>query len=113
MNLIDVLLILIVVLAMWAGWAKGFIYGLTDLLIWMGSLATGFFLYQYAGNFLQKLLPSLGVWSLPLAFILTIIISRILFSLLLYSFLNAIRLYQYPVCRFLCGCTKNGRELLI
>lgn len=89
MNLIDVLLILIVALAMWAGWAKGFIYGLTDLLVWMGSLATGFFLYQFAGIFLQKLLPSLGVWNLPLAFILTIIISRILLSLLLYSFVRS------------------------
>ena len=38
MNLIDVLLILIVVLAMWAGWVKGFIIGVTDLSVWLGSL---------------------------------------------------------------------------
>lgn len=88
MNLIDGLLVLIVLVAMWAGWAKGFIYGLTDLLVWLGSLIAGFFLYQYAGNFLQKIIPSLGVWRLPLAFILTIIFSRILLALLLNRFMR-------------------------
>jgi uncharacterized protein YkwD len=88
MNLIDILLVLIVLLAVWAGWAKGFIYGITDLLIWLGSLLMGFFVYQYAGEFLRGLFPSLGVWTLPLGFVLTIIFSRILFSFILYRFVR-------------------------
>lgn len=88
MNLIDILLVLIVLLGVWAGWAKGFIYGITDLMIWLGSLLMGFFLYQPFGNFIRNTFPSLGVWSLPLAFLLTIILSRILLSVILYRFVR-------------------------
>lgn len=83
MNLIDVLLILIVALAMWSGWARGAILGITGLLVWAGSLLVGFFFYQDAGALLQKWFPTLGVWTFPLAFISTIILTRLLLSLLL------------------------------
>lgn len=88
MNLIDVLLILIVVLAMWAGWAKGFILGITSLSVWLGSLLIGFFFYQDVSVFLNNIIPSLGVWNLPLAFILTILASRIILSFLLNKFVQ-------------------------
>jgi uncharacterized protein YkwD len=88
MNLIDVLLVLIVVLAMWAGWAKGFILGITDLVVWLGSLALGFIFYQNAGELLYKLFPALGVWGFPLGFLLTVIFGRMLLSLLLNPFLR-------------------------
>jgi uncharacterized protein YkwD len=88
MNLIDVLLVLIVVLAMWAGWAKGFILGITDLVVWLGSLALGFLFYQNAGEFLYKLFPALGVWGFPLGFLLTVVLSRIFLSLIFNQFLR-------------------------
>jgi len=88
MNLIDVLLILIVVLAMWAGWAKGFILGIVNLSVWLGSLLTGFFFYQDVGLLLQKVFPSLGVWNLPIAFIATILFTRLLFSFILNRFIR-------------------------
>lgn len=86
MNLIDLLLILIVLLSMWAGWSKGFIVGITDLLIWLGSLAIGFVFYEAAGQLLHKALPTLGVWNLPLAFIALLLLSRIMLSLVFYRF---------------------------
>src|SRR5688572_6891354 len=88
MNLIDVLLILIVVLAMWAGWVKGFIIGITDLCVWLGSLLIGFFFYQDFGLLLQKVFPALGIWNQPLAFLLTIVFSRIILSFLLHRFIR-------------------------
>src|SRR5688572_22051748 len=88
MNLIDVLLILIVVLAMWAGWVKGFLLGITDLCVWLGSLLIGFFFYQDLGALLQKLMPALGVWNLPLAFLLAIVLSRIILSFILHRFVR-------------------------
>lgn len=84
MNGIDVLLIAIVLLAMWAGWAKGFLYGITDLSVWLGSLLIGFFFYQNTGSLVQNLFPTLGVWTLPLAFIITILVSRFLLGFILY-----------------------------
>lgn len=88
MNLIDILLLLIVVLAAWAGWAKGFILGVTGLSVWLGSLLLGFFFYQEVGQLFHTLFPALGIWNLPLAFLTIIITSRIFMSFLLYRFIR-------------------------
>lgn len=88
MNWIDLVLLVIVVIAMWAGWQKGFILGTVDLLVWIGSLLAGFFCYKYFGNFLQQTFPSLGVWTLPLAFLIAIILARILLSFIFNRFLK-------------------------
>ena len=86
MNLVDVLLLLIVALAMWAGWTKGFILGISDLVVWLGSLVVGFTFYQEIGQLLYKLFPALGVWGFPLGFLLTVIIARLLMATLLNRF---------------------------
>lgn len=88
MNLIDVLLLLVVALAMWAGWAKGFITGIAHLAVWLGSLATGFFFYQEVGSLVQKAFPALRVWSMPLAFLLTVLLTRLFLSALVERFLR-------------------------
>ncbi len=88
MNLIDVLLLLVIALAMWAGWAKGFILGISDLVVWLGSLLLGFIFYQDAGKLLYKFFPSLGVWGFPLGFLLTVIFSRIILSFILNRFIR-------------------------
>ena len=89
MNWVDGILILIVVLAMWGGWKKGFILGTVDLLVWIGSLLLGFFCYKYFGAFFRNAFPALGVWTLPLAFIITVILARIILALIFNSFLRA------------------------
>lgn len=81
MNYVDVILMVIMILAIWAGWRKGFILGSINLAVWMGSLVLGFFFYQYLSNVLESYFPKLGVWNLPLSFIITIILARILLSL--------------------------------
>jgi len=88
MNWVDAVLLGIVILAMWAGWEKGFILGTVDLLVWIGSLVAGFFCYKYFGDFFKQTFPSLGVWTLPLAFLLTIILARILLSFIFNRFLR-------------------------
>jgi uncharacterized protein YkwD len=77
MNYVDIILLLVMGLAVWGGWKKGFIVGTINLIVWIGSLLTGFFFYQYAGNFLKEHFPSLGVWTLPIAFLSIIVVSRI------------------------------------
>ena len=78
MNWVDVALLLIVLLAVWAGWERGFILGTLDLINWVGSILLGFLFYPYLATFMNKIFPSLGPWLLPLAFIITIILARIL-----------------------------------
>ncbi|HWJ02357.1 MAG TPA: CvpA family protein [Verrucomicrobiae bacterium] len=82
MNWIDLVLLFIILLSVWTGWQKGFILGITDLVSWVGSLLAGFFLYSYVANWIDQYITPLGVWSAPVAFILTILVARILLSLL-------------------------------
>jgi len=81
MNWVDLVLIVVVLLAIWAGWRQGFILGTLDLVNWLGSILLGIMFYTYMSDFLKMLFPSLGVWLLPLGFFLTIILARIVIGL--------------------------------
>ena len=89
MNPIDIFLIIIILLSVWSGFKKGFIIQSFDLITWLGSLLAGFFFYKYIAVLFEKIFPSLGVWLLPVSFIITIIIARILISLIVSYFLRA------------------------
>jgi len=78
MNWVDLVLILVMLLAIWGGWQRGFILGTLDLVNWLGSVLLGFLFYPYAANFLNSIFPALGTWLLPVAFLLTLIIARLL-----------------------------------
>lgn len=81
MNWVDIVLIIVVLLAVWGGWQRGFILGTLDLINWLGSILLGIAFYQYTATFLNMIFPSLGAWLLPIGFFLTIIAARILIGL--------------------------------
>ncbi|MDP4264014.1 MAG: CvpA family protein [Bacteroidota bacterium] len=89
MNWIDLILVVILLLAVWAGWKKGFILGSMDLLTWLGSIALGFAFYTYTASAIDKLIH-LGAWLLPAAFLFTIIVARILTGIITKSLLRII-----------------------
>jgi uncharacterized protein YkwD len=89
MNWVDLILVLVLLLAAWSGWRKGFIRGSLDLLTWLGSIALGFVFYPYTANGLDKVLP-LGAWLLPFAFILTSVVARILTGIIIKRIINII-----------------------
>ena len=62
--------------------------GVTDLVVWLGSLLVGFIFYQDMGELLYKLFPALGVWGFPLGFLLTVILARLLLSFILHLFIR-------------------------
>jgi uncharacterized membrane protein required for colicin V production len=82
MNWIDIILVIIVLLAVWNGWKEGFILEILSLINWLGSLILGFIFYPYLIPYLTKLFPGLTVWRLPLAFIITALIARVLIGLI-------------------------------
>jgi uncharacterized protein YkwD len=88
MNWIDVLLILVIIFAAWGGYRRGFILGSLELISWLGSLAAAFWLYQYLSKLLQMIIPALGVWTMPLSFLITLIVVRILFSAIVTTILR-------------------------
>ncbi len=77
MNWVDLALILVFILAIWAGFSRGFIFGSLDLLGWAGSFALAYVFYSYVARFLDKM-TDIGVWLLPVSFLITLITARLL-----------------------------------
>ena len=78
MNWINLLLVIIFLIAAWAGWHRGFIAGLLDLATWAGSFILGYVFYPYTARGMERFFPNLGAWLLPLAFILTLVVARVI-----------------------------------
>lgn len=82
-NLIDVLLLVLVLLSVLAGYSRGFILGMLDLAGWVLSLLAALRFYQpMARWFTTYFASSAQVWNKPLAFILIAIIVRLAVHLL-------------------------------
>ncbi len=81
MNLVDLILAIIVLLAIVVGWRRGFILGSLDLITWAGSLVTGYIFYPFTTKFLNGFM-NLGAWLLPVAFLLTALVARVLIGLI-------------------------------
>lgn len=90
MNLIDILLILVVVVATWGGWQKGFILGILDLLALGLSLIGTFLLYPFLADFITKYIYAESTWTLPISFIATYLILRLLIGLIINRILSDI-----------------------
>jgi uncharacterized protein YkwD len=81
MNWIDFTLVLIIVLAVWVGWKKGFVRGALEIMAWSGSLLFGIYTYNYTVHGISTFLDA-GAWLLPLAFVFTVIAARVLLGLI-------------------------------
>lgn len=81
MNWVDLILILIVLLAVIAGWYRGFISSMLGLLAWAGSFVSAYLFYPYVASFIDKLFDA-GPWLLAISFILTAIVIGTLLSIL-------------------------------
>src|ERR1044071_7650275 len=88
MNWVDILLIVIMLVAVWDGWQRGFLLGSLALLGWIGSVYVGFLFYPYGARLLEQYVPSLGVWNLPLAFILVVVLTRLILSVIINGILS-------------------------
>lgn len=90
MNVIDLLLIIIFLLSVYSGYLRGFITGISQLLILAAGLLSAFFLYPYITTFLDKTATSLGIWRIPLSFIIALIIARVAISFIASHLLSTI-----------------------
>lgn len=82
MNYIDALLIIIVLLSVWSGIQKGFIFGVIELVCWLGGLLLTFVTYPYLVSFIEKYMPAFSIWAILLAFLTSLIVIRLIFSYL-------------------------------
>jgi uncharacterized protein YkwD len=77
MNWIDFIILFIIIIAVILGFYRGFIIGVLDIITWLSSFVLAYLFYPYTAIGLDKI-GNLGVWRLPLAFLLTALVARIL-----------------------------------
>lgn len=68
-NLIDVALVLVVLLAAWRGWAKGFVVAAMQLVTLLLALAVAFLGWRFLAGWLTAQLPAWEVWWPPISFV--------------------------------------------
>jgi len=90
MNLVDLFLIIVILISIWRGWQKGFIIGVLDLFILSGGLLCAFIFYPFITTLRNKNIKSLGVWTGPFAFIITLIIARFFITALVNAIMHSI-----------------------
>ncbi|MGZ8552555.1 MAG: CvpA family protein [Chitinophagaceae bacterium] len=81
MNWVDLALIIIFVLTIWAGFSRGFIFGSLDLLGWAGSFILAYLFYSYTARAFARI-ADLNIWLLPVSFLLTLVIARLLIGVI-------------------------------
>lgn len=89
MNIIDILLILIMLLAVGNGIVRGFFVSMAGLIAWLASLLITFCLYPYLTSFLKAHLMD-NTWTVPLAFLATLLLVGSVLSALVSRLLTAI-----------------------
>lgn len=102
MNWVDLALILVFVLAVALGIGRGFIIGSLDLLGWAGSFVLAYVFYNHLARAVEKI-ADLGVWLLPVSFITTLVIARVLIGLITRFIIRSLpeRSHQSWLNRFL------------
>lgn len=102
MNAIDIILLLIVLFAIWRGISNGFFAGMAGLISWLGSLLLTFVVYRHvAGLFGAGAMAN--IWTVPLSFLITLLLVGSLLSFLANRILATIpaKLHQHRLNRLL------------
>ena len=103
MNYVDIFLVLVVLVAIWNGWRKGFMLGVLDLAILGSSVIAAFLLYPYLAVKLDKWIPSLGVWTMPASFIVVLVLVRMIAAAIVTAILRGVskEAHEHGANRFL------------
>ena len=90
MNIIDAVLILIILLSIWGGYQRGFLLVVFELGSCIGSIILTFMYYPYTAEWIEPYLQQGSVWTIPLAFILTFFILRLVIGFIVNKIVNAL-----------------------
>ncbi|MEO8795496.1 MAG: CvpA family protein [Daejeonella sp.] len=90
MNYIDILIISLICLSIYIGYRKGFIFSLTELVSWISCLLLGFLIYPFIANLVVKIFDKESYWTVPISFLIAIILSRIGLAILFDGMLRKI-----------------------
>lgn len=102
-NYIDLVLALIVAAGMVVGWLRGFVAGVLGLLVLVACFIAAFAGYPWLAHWFEAELAFLGVWALPLAFVLVFVVARVVIGALASAVSRAFppRAHTHGINRFL------------
>lgn len=102
MNWIDIFLAVIIFFSVLVGWRRGFLRGSLDLLSWTGAIVLAYIFYPNTASFLSKMFH-LGVWLLPVAFLLTTALARFVLGVIERAIIRSIpdEVNHNPVNKFM------------
>ena len=83
MNWVDLSLILVFLICLWAGYRRGFIRGSMDLLTWVLGLVTAYTFYDPLAAWL-KMRVDWGIWLMPASFLIILLLTRAILGALAY-----------------------------
>ena len=90
-NWVDIVLLLIVLLSVAAGWQRGFILSFLDLIRWIVSWVAALFLYKPVAALLGMATDWTETWRNPIAFILVVVAVSIVIHVVSRALLRRIR----------------------
>lgn len=82
MNIIDIFLILIILLATWNGFQRGFITGMAELAGMLATLYIVFLFYPTLARFIERHDGAAGITSFGVALMVCILVVRLLFAMI-------------------------------
>lgn len=91
-NYVDVILLLIILLAIYQGWLRGFILGFLELFALAASIYFAFFTYLYVATFLDDNFHLQERWLFPFAFLISLIFIRLIIGIIIFSLIKLIPL---------------------
>jgi uncharacterized protein YkwD len=99
---VDVLLVLVVCLAVWQGWRRGFLLGMLDLASWAGSILFALRFYQPVARWIGPRVDFWDeAWDMPVAFLLTAALAFLVVQLVGHAILKRVpeRAHEHGVNR--------------
>jgi uncharacterized protein YkwD len=78
LNWVDLLLIAVVAFSVYAGWRRGFILSVLDLVRWIGSWLSALLLYRYVDLALANATDWTETWRLPISFVAVLLTASFL-----------------------------------
>ncbi|TKB98863.1 CvpA family protein [Pedobacter cryophilus] len=84
LNYVDFILALVIILAIYHGWRRGFIIGLLELVELAVSIWAAFSFYLYIATFLDDQFGIMERWLFPLSFFITLLLTRLLIGAVAY-----------------------------
>src|SRR3982750_1179464 len=103
MNAIDAVLVVVVLLAIWAGFRRGFVAAALQLLVVASSVLLALFSYRFVARLLEAHAPAVGVWAWPLGFLVSWALAHIVLSALRGALVRAVprRVHEHALNRLL------------